>query len=392
MSLQRNIKLLKWFNFCNDFRLYDAVAAVYFAQVTGSYTLGLSVFSISTISSSVFEVPTGIFSDLLGRKMTMVLGAISSTLSIIFFAIGGSFATLAVGALFGGLSQALFSGNNDALLYDTLKEAQREKDFASVQSQTSSMFQFALATSALFGSLVLGLESFKWVFWISVIPQALSIFLASQFIEPKRHSDKVETNIFGHLKDAFLAIKENYKLRLLSMAQIIDRGLGEAIHQFTPTFIATLWPVWAIGLARVMSHIFAATGVRISGRFIKKIGEIKLLILSNIPSYIVGLLAIIFPTSATPLINSATSFPSGLGWVALSSLQQKEFTDKQRATIASLNSLGASLLFGISIYALGFVADKIGTRYALLGAQILYATVLILYFRFASITRKTAPN
>lgn len=319
----------------------------------------------------------------------MVLGAISSTLSVLFFAIGDSFGVLAVGALFGGLSQALFSGNNDALLYDTLKENQREVDFASVQSQTSSMFQFALATSALFGSLILGLESFKWVFWISVVPQVLSILLALQFIEPQKHSRQFETNIFSHLREAFLAIKENYRLRLLSLSQIIDRGLGEAIHQFSPAFFVTLWPVWALGLARVLSHICAATGVRIAGRLIKKLGEIKLLILSNIPSYIVGLAAIIFPTSATPLINSATSFPAGLGWVAMSSLQQKEFTDKQRATIASLNSFGASILFGISIFVLGFVADKIGTRYALLGAQIIYAAVLILYFKLASLPSKT---
>ena len=36
---RRNIRLLTWFNFCDDFRVYNAVAIVYFAAVTHSYAL-----------------------------------------------------------------------------------------------------------------------------------------------------------------------------------------------------------------------------------------------------------------------------------------------------------------------------------------------------------------
>ena len=110
-KVENNIKLLTWFNFCLDFRLYDAVAIIYFAHVTGSYALGLTVFSIASVSSALFEVPTGVFSDLIGRKMTLLLGAIFSTLAVVFYAVGGSFWVLALGSLFNGLSFALFSGS-----------------------------------------------------------------------------------------------------------------------------------------------------------------------------------------------------------------------------------------------------------------------------------------
>ena len=95
--------------------------AIYFAKVTGSYVLGLSVFSIAMISSAVFEIPTGVFSDLIGRKYTTMLSGLCLTLMGIAYAIGLSYGWLVMGAILEGLARALNSGNNDALLYDSLK-------------------------------------------------------------------------------------------------------------------------------------------------------------------------------------------------------------------------------------------------------------------------------
>lgn len=63
----KNIKFLTWFNFFTDFKLYSPVAILYFAQVTGSFALGMSIFSIAYVSAAFFEIPTGIYSDLIGR-------------------------------------------------------------------------------------------------------------------------------------------------------------------------------------------------------------------------------------------------------------------------------------------------------------------------------------
>lgn len=381
MIIHRNIKLLNWLNFCLDFRIYGAITILYFAQVTGSYALGLSIFSIGTIASSLFEVPTGVFSDLVGRKMTVVFGQLASVFAIVSYAIGGSFAMLALGAVLEGLSFALFSGNNSALLYDSLKEENREAEYGEYEGKTSSMFQFALAVSALIGSVVLGWWTFKVLFWLSVIPQVVGFFIAFGLVEPKRHYQKIETNVFEHLRDALRKFKENAKLRTLSFAKILDHSIGESMHQFSPAFLATLWPVWAISLARVLSHIFAASGYRVAGRLIKKFGELRVLLWGGSANFAVGTAIIAYPTIATPLINSLTSFGFGTGIVAQSSLLQKEFSDEQRATMSSLTSLAGSLFFAIAAFVLGTWADKVGPTYALLTGQLLSISVLFLYWR-----------
>ena len=82
--MHKNIKLLALFNFFTDFHLFSAILIIYFAQVTGSYALGMSLFSVAMVSSALFEVPTGVFSDYIGRKKTMILGAMCAVLSITF--------------------------------------------------------------------------------------------------------------------------------------------------------------------------------------------------------------------------------------------------------------------------------------------------------------------
>lgn len=381
MSTHKNIKLLSWLNFCCDFRIYSAIAVLYFAHVTGSYALALGVFSIGKIASSIFEIPTGVLSDLVGRKMTIVFGQASSIMAITLYAIGGSFYVLAVGAILEGLASAFFSGNNSALLYDSLKEEGQEQHYSEYEGKTSSMFQVALAISALIGSITLGFESFQFLFWLSVIPQVVGFFLAFQVIEPKQHYKVIDTNIFNHLKEALKKFKENSKLRTLSLAQIFGYGIGESMHEFSPAFLATLWPAWAIALARVLGHIFATIGYRISGKLIRRFGELRVLMWGNSANFIVGTTIVAYPTIVTPLIGSMASVVHGTSSVAQSSLMQQEFSNEQRATMGSLNSLVGSLFFGIASVVLGLWADKVGPTYALLTAQVLLAPVLFLNWR-----------
>ncbi|MFN8376300.1 MAG: hypothetical protein U0694_25945 [Anaerolineae bacterium] len=105
------------------------------------------------LAQSFFEVPTGVFSDLIGRRKTIMCGAVASTLSIVLYAFGGTYAALALGAACEGW-RAFFSGNNDALLHDTLAENGQQEHFQEYLGKTSSMYQFARAGPFLRSSAV----------------------------------------------------------------------------------------------------------------------------------------------------------------------------------------------------------------------------------------------
>ncbi|MEN9390517.1 MAG: hypothetical protein RLZZ283_617 [Candidatus Parcubacteria bacterium] len=376
-----NVKLLTWFNFFLDFRIYGAITILYFAEVTGSYTLALSVFSIGTLASSLFELPTGVLSDFIGRKRTVVFGQCAGVLAVVCYAVGGSFFFLALGAVLEGLAFALFSGNNSALLYDSLNQDGLASEYAEHEGKTSSMFQYALAGSALIASVTLGWWAFNVLFWLSVIPQVIALGLALGLVDPRRASRDIPTNVFAHLRAALGEFRKNAKLRTLSIAKVIDYGLTESMHQFFPALNALFWPVWALGLVTFLHSIFASQGFRLAGRIIKKFGEPTVLLWGGAAQFIAKTAVIAYPTVLTPLINSMTSFTFATSAVAQSSLQQKEFNDCQRATMSSLTSFAGSAVFAISALALGVLADRVGPVYTLLVAQVLTVSVLILYWR-----------
>ena len=124
-----NFRLLRWFSFFYSFRPYMAISILYFSQVRGSYTLGFAVLSVAAIASSLLEIPTGIFSDRVGRRKTVIFASVVWFIALVTYAFANSFAILAIGAIFQGLGQALISGNNNALLHDSLKEQNNEHDF-----------------------------------------------------------------------------------------------------------------------------------------------------------------------------------------------------------------------------------------------------------------------
>jgi len=375
----KNIKLLSWFNFFTDFKLYSAVAIIYFAKVSGSYALGMSVFSIVMLSAALFEMPTGIFSDLIGRKKTVVFGALSSVLGIIFYAIGGVYLFLVIGAIFEGLSRSFYSGNNSALLYDTLAETQQEAEYHTFFGKVSSMFQVALAISAIAGG-VIAHWSFAWVMWISVIPQVICLLISLKMVEPANQLSE-EGNVFAHTKEALKHFVKNKKLRLLSIASIIGYSLGESSHQFRSAFINMVWPLWAVGIAGALSNIGAALSFYFSGKIIKKFKELKILIFRSIFGPLINIISLIFATVLSPVLMSSTSLLFGVASTAKENLLQKEFTPAQRATMGSLNSLLGSIAFAIVSLALGLFADKLGPIKALLIIQICMVVIVGIYWK-----------
>lgn len=378
MALHKNIKILTWFNFFTDFRLYAPIAIIYFAQVTGSYALGMSIFSIIFISSALFEIPTGVFSDYIGRKQTTMLGALAAVIYSIFFAIGQSYWILVIGALFEGLSRSFYSGNDNALLHETLAQTGEEHKYEEYLGKVSSMFQLALAISALLGSFLVH-WSFSLIMWLSVIPQIVCFVLATQLQEPKVHT-KDSGNIYQHLGEAMRGFITNKKLRLLSVSSILSFGLGEAGYQFQAAFYGTLWPVWAIGLAKMISNLTATFSFHFSGAVNRRFGTIKVLFFGEVGTRLLQTVAVSMPTFLSPLLISVTSIFYGVTSTSKSALMQKEFRSEQRATMGSLNSFAGSIFFGIVSFILGYTADQLSPGKALLILQICLLPVMFIYW------------
>lgn len=383
MNIEKNIFLLKAHSFFTGFNLIAPLAIIYFSQVAGSFTLGMSVFSVVMVSAALLEIPTGIFSDFIGRRNTIILGSLCSFLYALCYMLGlwGGYTFLLLGALTEGLSRAFYSGNNHALLYDSLLQERKEKNFGIHLGKISSIEQFALGVAAALGG-ILSLWGFAILLGLSVCAQAVCLVLSLFFTEPSVHSRK-SGNIYNHLKESVQYFVKNKKLRTLNIATMLSFGLGEASYSFISAFYATVWPLWAVSLAKMFHNIGASTGFWFSGKIVNKFGATTILIWGNIYNRVVNIIASGFPSLISPLLVASTSLRYGPTSVAKNILLQKEFTGPERATMGSLNSLSGSIFFAIVAYGMGFVADKVGPAQSFLLIQFLSFIHLFLYIKLA---------
>lgn len=377
----KNFEVMRLHSFFNGFMLHGPIAVIYFSQVSGSFALGMSIFSIEMVSSALFEIPTGIFSDRIGRRKTIILGSIAGFICILIYASSNTYQLLFAGSIVAGFARSLFSGNNEALLHDSLKEIGIEKDFYHYYSKVGVMEQLALGIAAVVGSIIAA-WSLRNVYWLSLIPQTACIFFSLQFIEPKVHSNR-SGNIYLHLKEAVKHFARNKKLRLLTLASSTTFAMTESSFQFRSAFYQTLWPIWALGFAKAIANIGATLSFHYSGRVLKKIGALKSLVIGNVFGRVMNIIGTAFPTVFSPLIMSSTSIIYGIFVVAKESLLQKEFKQEQRATMGSLNSFAGSILYGIVAICLGLVADSLNPAKALLIFQFITALTIIFYLLIA---------
>lgn len=379
--MKKNIRLLAWFNFFVDFTLYAPIAIIYFSSVAGSYSLGLAVFSVEMFTASLFEIPTGVLSDYVGRRKTILFGALAGLTAGICYAVGLNFWVLVIGSVFAGLARAFYSGNNDAFLHDTLKDHGAETEYAYYSGKTESMFQMALAVSAIIGG-VIAHWSFSLLMWVSVIPRVAGIIVAYNLKEPGRTGKTESSNIYSHLKESIRQYRINPGLRWLSSAYILEHGIGETLYEFRSIFTAMLWPVWSLGIAKALSNVCATAGLRVGSAVQKKIGASNTLITASVYNRIAAITAVVLFMPVSPVLMSTTSFFSGLEWNTRGALFQKYFTSAQRATMGSINSLAGSLFFSIFAYCFGLLADTLQPAKAIIMGELFMIAVIVIYTRF----------
>ena len=376
-----NVKLLSLFYVCYNFRLYSVLAVIYFYQITHSYTLALSIFSITQISQSIFEIPFGYYSDKYGRSNCLRIGALASLLSVIIYAISHTYYLLVIGAIFEGINFASFSGNNDALLYETLQESNRKNEYHYEYSKMNSWLELSGFLGVFIGGL-LASKSLSLLFLLSILPRTLATVISFGLVNPKIHKNKNKM-IVNHFKDSLKIYKNNIKVKLLSIADIIGY-IGGVVWNFQSVFYNLFLPIKATNMLMSVNFLTSFISFRLSDKLIRKYKAMKVLFYSEVYSRVLVLIAHIFPTIASPFIIATASVSYGPSTVAKSTILQNEFTNDQRATITSINSFLGNVVYSIFGIFVGITADKFGVAPSLLVVQFLLVSISIIYYKLFS--------
>ena len=377
----RNIRLFYIFSFLNNFWPCAPFFVIYFSQVTGSFTLAMSLGAIHNLTTTCLEVPTGILSDKFKRKTITFLGSLSVFVAACLYSAANNYLALVTASVFYGLYNALMSGNNEALVFDSLKENHLQGKYHKVLGRMHGYGSLAFGVSAMVGAGIVWLWGIKETFYVVVLVSFLMLLISLRLCEPEIHTDEVSNNPFKHFSESVKNIWKNKRLRYLSLASGMDYGIGYAAFDFINVFFNQFVATWVLGALRTVSFFLGTLGYFLSYKISKTIGYTKTIMIFMGLNYVVDFLSVLTNCIISPFIKTFDELTYGIAEPAQNTLMQKEFTDKQRATMGSVVSLFRSLVYGICSILVGIMADIFSEYVSLMVIYTAFFFLLPIYYK-----------
>lgn len=150
----RNIRALFWA------RLFGSVTFLEPVLVLFYLARGLEerhiFFALLSFSATILlsEVPTGAFADRFGPKASFLVGGLVQVLSTLVLLFAFDPALIFLSRALAGLSATFFSGAEDALVYESLKESGQEERMDAVSGRINSGAFIASLLTVIGGSLL----------------------------------------------------------------------------------------------------------------------------------------------------------------------------------------------------------------------------------------------
>jgi MFS family permease len=238
--LRRNPRLLFWARAFLEVKAMNAIVALFYlhrdVRIDQIFYLSI-VWSIGTL---LFEVPTGYLADRFGRKRTMLLGVVITFLSTLFVFYAHGFWQFCIQFLLMSFGFSCFSGTEEAILYDGLKELGEEKQMTKFNGRLQSARQVMKVIFPPLGAW-LAKDLLEWQFGLvigmDVIAEIVAFLILLQLVEPK-HVREVAKEEQGIFKESLITIRKDPFLLRASLNKIFI---------FIASFL--LWRVYQIYLA-----------------------------------------------------------------------------------------------------------------------------------------------
>ncbi len=360
------------------FMIYPVFAA-YARELTGatSYKIGLAL-GIYGLSQGLLQIPFGMLSDRIGRKIMIVL-------ALLIFGIGSAVAAVSTsidGVIVGRLLQGSGAAGSVilALVADLTTEENRTKAMAMVGVTIGLSFMLALVA----GPIVASFAGVQGIFWLMVLLALLGIGI-TQFAVPDpqnlhvhRDAETVPAMLSSVLKDRELLRLDfgTFALNaMLTASFLVVPGLLQATLNVTAHAQWTVYlPVLLVSLIVTVPAILAAEKYRL----------MKTVFVSAVAALAASQIALVFSAqNPYALLGALTVFFSGFNVMAatLPSLITKTAPLDAKGTATGIYS---SLQF-FGIFAGGVVGGWAHQHYGYAGVFVLTAALAFLWL-FAAAT------
>jgi len=357
------------------------------------FAKGLSFMEIMLLESILllgillFEVPTGMVGDKIGRKWSMVCGSAIGLLGWIPWFLADGFTLFGLSFFLLGIAIAFQSGSDQAFIYDELRAKGKQSDMQRVMGLYGGSITLGTAVAALVGGYLAAthsLDAFYLLYQLIVIAQVtgFTVLLTARESrstvegDAKAHQPEPSLTLF---RDGLRRLVSHRKLRRILLFSLFTMPFPFVLLAiFQPYFqeasVAPMWYGTAVFLASLLSMSAKVFAYNVEKYFGVAKGALFVAIL---PAFFWCAMAMIFHPVFSILLYIVNSASSAVREPIFSDYFNRHIKQRNRATVLSTISLASSLYALIMRPIIGVLADRdLRYGFVFIAGIILVATAL----------------
>lgn len=327
--------------------------------------------TIHIIFVFLLEIPTGALADVIGRRLTILIGSLIFAAGLMVAGTADSALKVATGEITIGVGVAFISGANLAVLFEYLKDRQMTGSFPHVRSRGVFMAQIGIVVSSILAGYLYAVN--RTLPYAVQAAACIAAGIMYLFMHEPAKPGRAGISVAGYLKttaNGFRAIFSTPYIRRLSALYIIFGGITWSWQVFFNQIYAAsigydeIGRSWLFGIIRFVNGLLLLY-VFSRKRFTKKL----MFVLLPVFVIITGLLAPIrIMTIGTMLLFSMT-IASTLKFAVLDGYVNEGFDSRHRATALSALNMFVRLIYMLIVSGSSLVIDRTfpGMIYAALG-------------------------
>lgn len=326
------------------------------------------LIGLYALSALVFELPSGICGDLLGRKTAFLLSAVMKLCSLTLLIAANDITLLIPCVILNGMSRAFSSGSLDALFIEQAVGEQGQDCIPSVSSRLSILEAAGFAAGSILGGFISyggGTEGVIMVQGgLTVVVFLLCVIGIREKKERKENEKRV--SLGAHLRMGKEAVISSGSLKYVLLGMFFTGLLISSIETYwQPVYLdvsALKDATWTLGLVSFMGFFMSAMGNAASEKLLIKypFGQWKVYGICRMCfSLILVILSLQTNTPGFLLGYAGFYLFHGMGNVAENTLINQYTPNHIRASILSLSSFVFQLGCLSASLASSFMADRI---------------------------------
>jgi len=178
------IKIAKWF------MLFMPIVVLFYKDNGLEMQQVFILQAIYSVAIVALEIPSGYVADVLGRKVTLLIGSVLGFAGFMCYSFSYGFTGFLIAEIILGFGQSLISGADSALLYDSLLAMDKKSQYIKQEGRMVSVGNFSEAFAGILGGLLAAIN-LRYPYYAQTIIAFMAIPASFTLIEPERHK-KIE--------------------------------------------------------------------------------------------------------------------------------------------------------------------------------------------------------